>query len=306
MLNKKKILVYSIGFVAIASGIAAIFAGTNKFVRKPPMIKQPVANNPIIQKEQISLDKNSVKKTVDVLPEKAVQEEKKPEWFENVLALHDKYYPGWQQAQTDSSQQSVFSSQSNRVNGISGERVSSVSGSQERRSSSFGSNLSSSSPLAKGANAENAGTGSSGTASSGGLTSSGNSDTGESGGGTDNSETEQPDEPEEPDTSAIRVIRFLSPFEGGSNVGLDIMIQGQATGIIVTENIPQTYSITSSTPQYSKVSGKTYKWLLYGKEVLSQTIEYKLSGSGEGEITGSYKSSQGGGSISGDSQLGGE
>ncbi|MCM8804969.1 MAG: hypothetical protein NC833_06915 [Candidatus Omnitrophica bacterium] len=101
----------------------------------------------------------------------------------------------------------------------------------------------------------------------------------------------------------IEVIRKITSSGGIINVTLLVNIKTQISGIIITENIPSNYNISSASPMYNKKTQNTYKWLFYGKSIGNQTIYYQLEGGGEGLIEGSFSTSLGTWLIKGDKKI---
>jgi len=103
----------------------------------------------------------------------------------------------------------------------------------------------------------------------------------------------------------VFVTRKIKPLPGGGNqVILTITIGETISGLIVTEEIPENYTIYSATPNYAKKVNQAHKWLFYGTSVPSQQIVYEVKGRGSGNISGSFTSSRGSGIITGDFRLG--
>jgi len=118
-------------------------------------------------------------------------------------------------------------------------------------------------------------------------------------------EDSSPKENNTPQASGVTVTRSIQPFTGGAYVRLNIIVSNNSVnGIIVTENIPESYTVASSTPSISKKTGNSIKWLFYGASLTNQTITYELRGSGKATISGAFSSSLGSGSTTGDSQIG--
>jgi len=118
-------------------------------------------------------------------------------------------------------------------------------------------------------------------------------------GGEGDSQEEENEEDEEPDSQAVKVERTISSSGGTAYITLNVTVNTDISGLIIIENIPQSYTITSASPNYSKKRNGSYTWLMYGQSVQSQTVTYQVSGTGGGTITGSYRSTKGSGSIRG-------
>jgi len=118
-------------------------------------------------------------------------------------------------------------------------------------------------------------------------------------------EDSSPKENITPQTPGVTVTRSIQPFTDGAYVRLNVIVSdNRVNGIIVTENIPESYTVANSTPSISKRTGNSIKWLFYGTSLTNQTITYELRGSGKATISGAFSSSLGSGSTTGDSQIG--
>lgn len=287
-------------FIFLGIAIAGIWHYTHK---KPEKIATPVIV-PSVKIIKTETPKQKTEKKVVNSPKIKISEEKgkkkvietkKPEWMKGLLALHQKYYPGWKEAGTGSSQTGFSTpSQSRYQKPTAYSRSSpSSSGSSRTARSSPPSRVSSTGSIPAQSTSPTSQNDSSG---SGGGTSqpdSSSPDNGENNGG-DNGDGNEP-----PQQNPVSVIRSIN----GKNVTLTITVNEQTSGLIITESIPSSYQISSSSPNYSKKRENTYKWLFYGKNIDSQSINYTLEGTGGGTISGNYKSSKGSGNITGYSQL---
>ncbi|MGB9643382.1 MAG: hypothetical protein ACPL3Q_09360 [Candidatus Ratteibacteria bacterium] len=115
-----------------------------------------------------------------------------------------------------------------------------------------------------------------------------------------------PQQPETPSqTAGVTVTRSIQISSGGAFVRLSVNVKDtRINGIIVSENIPEGYTLISSTPSISKRTGNSIKWLFYGTSLTDQTITYQLQGSGKAIISGSFSSTLGSGNTTGDYQIG--
>jgi len=194
----------------------------------------------------------------------------KPDWFNNLYALYEKYYPSWQTNRTVAPSSSVVSTPSSSLTASAVQpSLSGGGGGVPSSSSDRGLSSVSSSPEPISLPATNsAGLKSSGSGSdSGGTPLSGSENKSEN---KDNNEETPP-----PASNVVMVARNISSSGGDvSYITLNITVNTDVTGLIITENIPDGYSITSASPNYSKKVGNRYSWLLYGATVTSQTITY--------------------------------
>lgn len=117
------------------------------------------------------------------------------------------------------------------------------------------------------------------------------------------SENEKKDIKEENTKEDIVVMRKIESNQGIKYVTLSVNFNTEVSGIIITENIPENYTVISASPMYSKKVGNSYKWLFYGKNIENRTIYYQLKGEGEGNITGNFNTSLGNGIIKGDTKI---
>jgi hypothetical protein len=317
--NKKQIIILIIIGLLIAGLIAhRHFAYISRTDRETPEQAEPV----LVVKSQESEDtaekqeenvlaepeeKNitSVEKEEKKKQEKAEQKKNYPPWFNNALSFYNKYYPSWQTGKMTSVSSvssggfSPDSSDRGTASGTSRNAAFLPSGRSVREVRSGGQ----SSPASSSSAAVSSG-------SSGGIPATSGDSSGTTG-GTDSGDSWQEDDDsgdddqqDEPQTPAVTITRSITTSTGGYYVRNNIVVNSDIKGLIVTENVPEGYDITSATPNYSKKSGNTYKWLFYGKSFSDRTVDYQLEGEGTGNISGSYKSTAGSGTISGDSNLG--
>ncbi|HNS32357.1 MAG TPA: hypothetical protein PKN36_05225 [bacterium] len=217
-------------------------------------------------------------------PEKKGETEYKgPEWFSRILSVHEKYYPSWKDGKTvvsslpSRSLHAGASSVSPQPGTVSPIPAAATSTAGRTAVPSAGRILSSKTTSETG----------SGTAESSAGGGGGGIDTG----GDDNGDT--------PPANPVMIVRSVS----SNYVTLNITVNTDISGLIIVETLPPAYSILSATPNYSKKSNNDYRWLIYGKSVPSQTVTYRLDGSGGGSITGTYKSTKGSGVITGSGAL---
>jgi len=295
----KKFLLLTV-FVFLGIAIAGIWHYTHK---KPEKITTPV----IVPSKKV-VSKPSESKLHPHLPPPSrgrikesgkVVETKKPEWMKGLLALHQKYYPGWKQAETGSS----------NLTGTSTYSKSNYKGSSSYSGSARSSSGSSRTPGSRTSSGVSSASKSTPDKSTSPASQTSQNDSPGSGGGSPQPDSSPPDsgengddnddEDEPPQQNAVSIVRSIN----GTNVTLTITVNEQISGLIISESIPSSYQIPSSSPNYAKKRENTYKWLFYGKSIDSQSINYTLEGTGGGTISGNYKSSKGSGNITGYSQL---
>ncbi len=235
------------------------------------------------------------------------EKKKKKEWIKKILALNEKYKDKWKHNNSYSSSSSsgeIKSSPGFKPNYSHPRKYSSppiysshissaISSSNIKKSNKKNNNNSSSSggtPIVSGPS-----TGYSGNSSE--------PNTGENEENNNENEENNNEEDNNNNPEILTITRSISTFSGGANVSLNIEIKQNISGLIITETIPANYTITNSSPSYAKKTDNTYKWLFYGRGISSQTINYTLQGEGGGKITGSYKTTAGSGTITGQSTL---
>ncbi|MCD6221188.1 hypothetical protein J7K25_03415 [bacterium] len=236
------------------------------------------------------------------------EKKEKKEWLKKILALNEKYKDKWEHNSYNNSSLSVgmrsstgskftptySSPQKYNSSPIYSSRISSTTSSSNIKKSNKGDNNSSSSmggtPITSGPSTEYSGNSSA-------------PNTGENEGNNNENDENNNEEDNNNNPEILTITRSISTFSGGANVSLNIEIKQNISGLIITETIPANYTITNSSPKYAKKTDKTYKWLFYGRGISSQTINYTLQGEGGGKITGSYKTTAGKGTITGQSTL---
>ena len=260
--------------------------------------KEKVENVPLEKKEKLK---------------KLIKGEKKEKakWLKKILALNEKYKDKWEHNSYINSSLSVGMRSStgskftpnysppqkyNSPSRYSSRISSTTTSSNIKKSNEKNNNNSSSSssvggtPITSGPSTEYSGN-------------SSGANTGENEGNNNENDENNNEEDNNNNPEILTITRSISTFSGGANVSLNIEIKQNISGLIITETIPANYTITSSSPDYAKKTDMTYKWLFYGKGISSQTINYTLQGEGGGEITGSYKTTAGNGTITGQSTL---
>ncbi len=115
-----------------------------------------------------------------------------------------------------------------------------------------------------------------------------------------------PQPPQPPVQSAgVDVIRTIQNTTEGAYIRLNVNVKDtKVNGIIVTENLPDNYTLVNASPTVSKRTGNSIKWLFYGTSLTGQTINYEIKGTGRATISGSFSSTLGSGNTTGDAQLG--
>jgi len=313
----KLIIGFLSGFVIIIM-IFLIVPGKNKEKNVSVSKSTEKASPTEVIKETEKLKTGKKKEKIENIPlekkeklKKLIKGEKKEktEWLKKILALNEKYKDKWEHNNSYSSSSSsgeIKSSQGfkptpnysspQKYNSppIYSSRISSTTSSSNIKKSNKKNNNSFSSvggtPITSGPSTEYSGN-SSGT------------NTGENEGNNNENDENNNEEDNNNNPEILTITRSISTFSGGANVSLNIEIKQNISGLIITETIPANYTITSSSPVYAKKTGKTYKWLFYGRDISSQTINYTLQGEGGGGITGSYKTTAGSGTITGQSTL---
>lgn len=241
-------------------------------------------------------------------PTKQEKQSKPPLWFENLLSINKQYYEQWREkTSTDSS--SVLIASLTSTGAVSGSTPSTISpqtiSGSIPRTPAFTSIVRQSGTqpsIPSGSTSQSISV----AASRSLPTSSPSSSQPPSSGGSQPSGSDgTPPTQGPPNYTGVSVIRSIQPFSGGAYIRLNVEVtDSRVNGIIVTENIPDSYSVASATPAISKRTGNSIKWLFYGTSLTNQTINYELRGAGKTTITGSFSSSFGSGSTTGDSQLG--
>lgn len=257
--------------------------------------KEKVENVPLEKKEKL-------KKLIKG------EKKKKAEWLKKILALNEKYKDKWEHNSYNNSSLSVGMRNSTGSKFTPNNSPPQKYNSPPRYSSRISSTTTSSN--IKESNKKNSNNSSSvgGTPITSGPSTgySGNSsgtNTGENERNNNENDENNNEEDNNNNPEILTITRSISTFSGGANVSLNIEIKQNISGLIITETIPPNYTIISSSPKYAKKTDNTYKYLFYGRGISSQTINYTLQGEGGGEITGSYKTTAGNGTITGQSTL---
>lgn len=74
------------------------------------------------------------------------------------------------------------------------------------------------------------------------------------------------------------VFRTVEVSESGAIVALTADFPGETTGVIITEVLPEGYSISSANPAYSKSNGNEYRWILYAGQLENGAVVYSVPG----------------------------
>ncbi|HPP66865.1 MAG TPA: hypothetical protein PKX05_03010 [bacterium] len=248
---------------------------------------------------QTPVNKNSSKQMF--YPIKQEKKTKPPAWFEQLISINNQYYEAWREkTESNTSQAAIALLFSSDKQPISSSPSFIPSGQASSKPQTVQSPYTSvlKQPSTQGSISQSSGGGSIST----GTTSSQPADPGKS---TQPAEQNPPPAENPPSGAGVNVIRSIQPFTGGAYVRLNINVSNnKINGIIITENIPESYTVASAAPGISKRTGNSVKWLFYGASLTSQTINYELRGTGKATISGSFSSSLGSGSITGDSSIG--
>ena len=292
--------------VGVALAMAIYFLVSKQFMtRRHPStddtdtfeVAPPPAPAVVSRQEKDPVEPERFKESAAFPKADPVQEKKEkspgPGWFGKLLSLHEKYYPSWQSGDNvtasvpPSTGTSGKSSQAGAVSGMAPQ----VSASSPSASLPAGnivtpdavraasSSTASETPLDKVA-----------------LASSG-------GGGPIIDNGGDQEDNEEPQQTPVTITRSVTSAGGTVDVTLNIGVTADISGLVIIETVPAGYTIESATPKYAKKTGNTYRWLIYGKSIPSQRIDYRLSGSGGGPINGSYRSTRSSGNIGGTGAL---
>jgi len=277
----------------------------------PEGVETPVEDITSVEKETVSQPAKPAPEEVNEENGGKEEASSHPEWFKNMLALHEKYYPSWQSGRSVSPPSSLSgqaASSSPSPLGVSPVGTAGVSSTPRggrpgrismRRNPATGSRTASAGGDTAAASGFESVTGAAVpyNPSDGGDTTPPD----EGNGNTPPSDDDGNDEEEPPQQETVSIARTIS--SPGNTVSLVIAVNAEINGLIISEKLPSGYSIKAASPNYSKRRGNEYQWLLYGMSVQSQTITYNVEGSGGGAITGTYRSTKGSGTISGSSSL---
>jgi hypothetical protein len=270
--------------------------------------EEPPVEDAIVPAEEEQETEKIVQSIPVVPPEETKEEIPHPDWFNKMYALYEGYYPSWQSGKSVASVASVPGTVSPSTpqkiatpSSIVSSGVTATTASSRIPAGSTSSHLASVKPTTPSSS------GSSGGVPSGSYTPPDGSgqESDDSGGEGDNDDTEEEEneEEEEQDSQVVTVERTISSSGGTAYITLNVTVNTDISGLIIIENVPQSYTITSASPNYSKKRNGSYTWLMYGQSVQSQTVTYQVSGTGGGTITGSYRSTKGSGSIRGSDTL---
>lgn len=233
----------------------------------------------------------------------------RPEWFADILSVHRSYYRSW--LRTDSTVSYAYSS---RPDTGSGSPQTSAPASRTNIAGSASSGTQALQPLRRAAGSDGR------VAQARGGTADSPTSYASQAGGTPGQfpfpvDTPSPvpgqpgdggtgeDGVQPPSPRPVTVAREIGASGQVSHVTLAISVNTDINGLIVSETLPPGYALTASSPQYSRKSGDTYSWLIYGRSIQSQTITYDVSGSGGGRISGTYRSTRGSGQTEGRDSL---
>lgn len=277
-----------------------LIAGCGK---KQPITQKP--QKPATQTQQVVSEKVSVQKQqkTPLYPEKQEKQIKQPEWVEKIVSVYDQSYKLWQEKSstdtgtvliaslTSSSIVTPGSSQSTTTSTPSS--VSSLPGTTSiLRPSETSSSITPASPRVS--------VSTSSISQPGTITPSPPAPSPPSPAPPDQQPSEQPVQ-----TPGVIVVRTIQNAGDTSYIRLNVNVSDtRVSGIIVSENLPDAYTLVSSSPPISKKTGNSVKWLFYGTSLTSQEINYQIKGSGRATISGSFSSTLGSGTTTGDSQVG--
>lgn len=298
----KKILVFGL--------CVFIIAGCGK--KQSPvqqMQKPPVSSE--TQIIQTTKTQPNITSSKSLYPSRKEEQKVTPEWIKKLVSIHNQQYQQWQEkSSTETSSVLIASLISSSVVPSSPSPTSSPS-----IPASGGSVSQPYSPIIRQPQAMPSLSTASGSPSSGiistAMAGSSSGTTPQPGsGGTNPPQDQQPPSPETPpeqpqQSSGVSVTRSIQSSSGSAYVRLDVKVtDNRVNGIIVSENIPDGYQLMNSSPAISKRVGNTVKWLFYGTSLTDQLITYEIKGTGKATISGSFSSSTGSGTITGDSQIG--
>jgi len=289
--NSRSLAVVIILFLALAIFASRHFSSSRFKVAVPvapvkviDIKKPPVTELPEEEAVRISEEKARPLTVAESADKKEIAG---PDWFKNMFSLYEKYYPSWQSGNTVTLASSAGTQPA--VPPFSPTAVSSAASAPRasvRRRVVQPSSLRRT--ITPGTTTASAGTTASSSSGSGGQGGAIPSDPG------NQDDNGQPFQPE-----PVTIERTIS--SSGDYVTLNMAVHMDISGLIIIETLPPGYTIISATPPYSKKSGNSYRWLIYGTSVTSQTIEYRVTGSGGGSIAGVYNSTKGTGTIQGSS-----
>lgn len=283
--------------VIVIAFCIVLIAGCSK---KQPQVQKPQQS--LVETQAAIPGKNEPSKTqltklYPVIPEKQI---KTPAWVKEIVSVYERDYNLWnEKSSTDTSSSILIASLTSIASYTPSSSGSPVSSMQPVISSSTEKPPS----ILRGTETSSVASTSTGI-STVSLPSSGQfpvqPGTPESGGTTPQQPQEQP-----PQTSGVSVLRSIQNTADGAYIRLSVNVSdARVNGIIVTENLPDNYTFVNATPIVSKRTGNSIKWLFYGTSLTGQTINYEVKGSGRATISGSFSSTLGSGSTTGDSQVG--
>ncbi len=253
---------------------------------------------------KITTKKQSNIQGQSLYPVKQEKQTKPPAWFENLLSINKQYYDQWKEKSSTDSSAVLIASLTSSGNVVSGSTGSTISAPITSTPSVI---RSTSTPIVRRPTLQPQVTTISGFKSSwvASVPSPATSPSPSPQPGSADTTPSQPSQEQPPSTAGVTVTRSIQPFTGGAYIRLNVNVgNSRVNGIIVTENIPESYTVSSATPSISKRTGNSIKWLFYGASLTNQTINYELRGTGKTTISGSFSSSLGSGSTTGDFQIG--
>lgn len=279
-----------------------LIAGCSK---KQPQVQSPYPQKPVSEAQPaISVKKVPPKLGREpVYPVRYEKQFKTPDWVKEVVSIYEKNYGLWREkTSTDTSSVLIASLTSSSIvpsssitSGSSTAAVSIPSSTAEsaRPSSIVKSTTSSAPPPAS--------------LSASAIISSPVSAPSNQPPPADSGSDTNPQQPSQPDSqnTGVNVVRTIQNTGDSAYIRLSVNVTDtRVNGIIVTENLPDGYTLVSASPVVSKRTGNSIKWLFYGTSLTSQVINYEIKGSGRASISGSFSSTLGSGTTTGDSQLG--
>jgi len=288
-------------FLAIISLFSFLISKINLITRQKPEEKVSTVS-PIQQTDEPTPNESTLVKSVEVKPLRKIEntefaepkiekEYSGPEWLKKVISTHEKYYPSWQTGKSITASTQQKSTSSSNVASPSTFSPAIPTATSTTSLAAGATRVVSPAVVKTTPATSSTGVGTPAFSGSGGGIIEENNEN-ESG----NDENNQP--PVQP--TPITIVRSI---DSSGLITLVLTVQGEVSGLVIVETLPSGYTITSATPNYSKKSNTSYRWLLYGKSISSQSITYQVSGSDGGKISGTYSSTKGSGSITGQNSL---
>jgi len=273
--------------------------------------KQPVAQKPQSPSllSETRLATQSAQKPLEkrLYPVRQEKQQKAPEWVEKLTTIYNQNYDSWREKSSgDTGSVLIASLVSSSVVSATSTGGSHTTGSISSSSGTV-STTSTSTSILRSTTASSSGTTDAGSRVSVASASSSSVQPSQPDSPQNPSSPENPPQQPEtpPQTAGVTVTRTIQMSSGGAYIRLSVAVKdSRVSGIIVSENIPEGYTLVSSTPSISKRTGNSVKWLFYGTSLTDQTITYQLQGSGKAIISGSFSSTLGSGNTTGDYQIG--